>query len=104
MGAQTRRDGGRLRIKHVHPRPADLSVVQRFQQRARVHQRAAGQIEQDGLRLHLREAVGVHQMVRFRRGGRVQTEEVGAADDRVQIGEFYAELRGPICRDVGVEG
>ncbi len=73
------------------PAPPSRPASMRRHQRRLVDQAAAGGVDQDGAGLHQPEPAGVHQMAGLGRQWRVQRDEIGLAQQLVEIDQTVAE-------------
>ena len=102
--AEQRRLARRLRDEHVEAGAGDRACRERLVERVLVDEPAAGDVDDEGRRLHARELLGADHAGRLGRLRHVDRDEVAALEQLVEGHQLHAELLGPRGRDVRVVG
>ncbi|MCY1420578.1 hypothetical protein D9M71_362050 [compost metagenome] len=89
---EQRRLAQRFLLVDVEAGGADLAVLQRLDQRRLVHHRAAGDVDQDGARLHQRQLAAADQVAGLRAERHHQHHEVGLAEQLVEAAVARAQF------------
>ena len=96
--------GARLGREHVEAGSGDPALLERGVERGLVDDAAAGGVDQDERRLDPVQLLVADQAERLGRLGQVDGHEVGLGEQRVEVDEPDAHLRGAAGLDVGVVG
>ena len=102
-----RRPGGQLGgllLDVVQCRAGDATVAQRLVECRIVDVFAAGAVDEDRRRLHLRQPRGVDDVVRLRRVGRHDIDDVGRREQLVQFDLAHTVGAHQAARHIGVVG
>ncbi|CAM2166773.1 hypothetical protein PSAC2689_150179 [Paraburkholderia sacchari] len=73
-----------------------MTGLQRFHERSFVHESAARRVDEERTARHARECVRIDQVVRRRREGAVQRNDVAAGEQRVERHAFFARIRAAL--------
>ena len=102
--AEQGRGGGRLGLEHVERGAGDLAAVERLLQRRLVDQPAARAIDDPHAGLGLRQRLARQDAARLVGQRRVQGDEVGAAQQFVELDLLDPQLERPLGRQEGIVG
>ena len=104
LHAKERMRGGGLDLEHVKGRTCHMLALDRLEQRILVHQSAAGAVDDAHTLLALGQRLGIDDVAGLVGERRVQRDEVGAAEDVVQLDLLHAEIERALGRQEGIEG
>ena len=101
---EQRRAGGRLAHEHVEACAGDAVRLEGRVERVLVDESTAGDVDDEGRRLHERELVGADHARGLGRLRHVDRDEVAGLQKLVEAQQRDAELLGACAGDVGVVG
>ena len=72
-----------LALDHIESGAGKDALIERPQERFGVHNRAAGGVDEQGTALHHAQPLAVDHVVGLRRGGDMERDDIGAAQERL---------------------